>query len=348
MSTFVVPVTTVAAVQPHPYATTLDIVLLAEGDQVITARGSHQPDDRVVYIPAGCCIPAELARTLELPVPEQGPVRIKVVRLRGKPSQGLLYVPDPWPVEWHVGCNVAAELAIVPYEAPIPLSMDGLVAPRPHRLHGASSDYQPYTDIEPLLRHPDWFTEHETVVVTEKLHGTNVIMGWVDGQPVVASRGIVQRGLTLLRDPQNVYWRAALQGDILQRLGYAQTIYSCPEIFLYGEILGVQDLHYQLDRGQIAFYAFDVRLFGRYLDHESLMMVLARLGIPSVPVLDVIPYDSETITALASGASQLASHLREGVVVRPILERVSDQGERIIAKVINVAYKQRHKGTEFH
>jgi RNA ligase (TIGR02306 family) len=73
--------------------------------------------------------------------------------------------------------------------------------------------------------------------------------------------------------------------------------------------------------------------------------------LPLVPRLFCGPYDIERVLEFASGretVSGKALHLREGVVVRPTVDRYSPvTGGRAIAKAVSPAYLTRKGGTEY-
>src|SRR5690606_17187371 len=73
----------------------------------------------------------------------------------------------------------------------------------------------------------------------------------------------------------------------------------------------------------------------------------AAVGAPAVRG----PYDSERVLRIATGRETVSGrelHLREGVVIRPAVERHSPvTGGRAIAKAISPAYLTRKGGTEY-
>ena len=73
--------------------------------------------------------------------------------------------------------------------------------------------------------------------------------------------------------------------------------------------------------------------------------------LPLVPRLWAGPFDVATVLALAQGTETVSGrglHLREGVVVRPAVERFSAElGGRTIAKVVRDAYLTRKGAAEY-
>jgi ATP-dependent RNA circularization protein (DNA/RNA ligase family) len=124
-----------------------------------------------------------------------------------------------------------------------------------------------------------------------------------------------------------------------------------PGIVLYGEAYGqVQDLKYDATQGQIMFAAFD--LFDsntrRFLDFADFMRITESLQIPTVPVLYFGAYVPETIEPLRNGQSSIAHNIREGFVIKPVVERYTDRLGRVLLKMVGEDYMLRKGGTEYH
>ena len=124
---------------------------------------------------------------------------------------------------------------------------------------------------------------------------------------------------------------------------------------IFGEVFGagVQDLTYGADgrRETLGYAVFDVsaEIDGtpRWLDPAELLDG----ELPLVPRLYEGPYDVERVLEVASGRETVSGrqlHLREGVVIRPAVERYSAvTGGRAIAKAVSPAYLTRKGGTEY-
>jgi RNA ligase (TIGR02306 family) len=128
--------------------------------------------------------------------------------------------------------------------------------------------------------------------------------------------------------------------------GLAADLGAVSEITLFGETLGVQDLMYGLSGGAIALRAFDLRVDGNYVDGVNFYLIMDRVGVPTVPVLYEGPFDVAKIWEVASGKTQAMtadgkSHLREGVVVRPLIGRMDMTLGRVILKFVSDAYLTR-------
>ena len=338
-------------IEPHPNADRLELAAIG-GFRCVVGKDSFADGDLAAYIPEGAVCPDWLITELGLEGKLAGSKknRVKAVQLRGALSQGLVYpVRDGMirgrPVS--AGDEVTELLELVKYEPPIPISMQGEV----QAAHGATLHY----DIEDFKKYPQEFRDGEPVVVTEKLHGTWCCLGrHPDHGPIVTSKGMSDKGLVLrLNDANqgNLYvrtWTAhqeAFEAARARLAGGGEPCYVLGEV--YGR--GVQDLHY--GQPNPAFAVFDAYVgepgMGRYLSSDELAEALGGL-LPLVPVLYRGPFSLAKLQELTDGATTLGgAHVREGVVVRPAAERVSEFG-RVILKSVSGKYLTRKGGTEFN
>ncbi|MFF0752139.1 RNA ligase (ATP) [Streptomyces sp. NPDC004267] len=344
-------------VHDHPDADALELAQVGLYRAVV-AKGQYRTGDVALYIPEQAVLPAALVDELGLTGRLAGKAgdRVKAVRLRGELSQGLVCRPRALD---GVDLKQAAEdrtdfaelLGIGKWAPPVPPTMSGDVE--------AAPDLLPWVEIENLHRFPDVFAPGEPVVLTEKLHGTACLVTYLAGErrTVVSSKGFGAKGLALVEDARNLYWRAvrdhrlpAVAARLAERLGATR-------VGLFGEVFGdgVQDLAYGANaraEGQVGYALFDVaaEIDGqvRWLDPAE---VLEPGELPLVPRLYTGPYDVDTVLALASGRETVSGrelHLREGVVIRPVAERYSPvTGGRAIAKAVSPAYLTRKGGTEY-
>ncbi|MFJ5800238.1 RNA ligase (ATP) [Streptomyces decoyicus] len=345
-------------VHEHPNADALELAQVGLYRAVV-AKGVYRTGDLAVYIPEQAVLPEELVAELGLTGKLAGSAanRVKAIRLRGELSQGIVCRPkalnDEALVRAHAdGADLAAELGVVKWVPPVPVSMSGEVEAAPGLL--------PWIDIENLKRYPAAFAEGEPVAVTEKVHGTACCLTFDarDEHVQVTSKGLGAQRLALVEDPKNLYWRAVRGHDVPQVAAKIAGELGASRIGVYGEVYGdgVQDLGYGADsrRGEPAYAVFDIAVdIGgqlRWLDPQELTAVLDG-RLPVVPTLYSGPYEAGLVMELAEGRETLsgrAVHLREGVVVRPLRDRYSAElGGRAIAKVVSGAYLTRKGGTEY-
>jgi RNA ligase (TIGR02306 family) len=357
MSTFAVPVVRLASVTTHPNADRLDVARIG-GYQMVVAREQFRAGDLVVYIPEQALVPLPLLAEMGLAQAEAegrlkgkcaGPEgnRVKAVQLRGVLSQGLAYRPVAWPDHWVEGLDVAAELGIEKWEPPIPIEMAGQVVPAP-----AGTIFSAYTDIDDWKKRPERIPAGTPVAYTHQYHGTNLAV-YIFRRDGVEYRGVTSLGVArrlhgvLVESATNLYWRAARAEDLFAKLDAYMRDAGLDEAMLFGEVLGVQDLRYGLAPGQIGVVCFDLKTPGGYLDHAVFRDVCARYGIPAVAMEYEGPHDFARLDAVTNGPAAPGDRVREGVVIRPLVEQRDDDG-RIIQKSLATAYLLRAGGPEYH
>jgi RNA ligase (TIGR02306 family) len=216
-----------------------------------------------------------------------------------------------------------------------------------------------YTDIENIKNFPHVLIGGEEVVAVEKAHGTcSIFTRLSDGEFVVASKGLASKQLALVPELDergvliNVYHRMAVKFEVAATLDTLSARYPGQALTLFGETLGVQDLMYGLVKGDLDLKFFDLRVGDRYLDYDEFVAVCIEFALPLLPTLYRGPYERAKLDEVASGREQVTgkeTHIREGVVVRPVIERRDSELGRVILKVISPAYltKRGDEGTEF-
>lgn len=351
MSTFKVEVVA-ATIQEHPNADALELCRVG-GYLSIVRKGQYQTGDLVAYIPEQAVLPEGLIEELGLTGKLAGSKhdRVKAMRLRGILSQGLVY---PARSEWVLGQDVTEELEITKYEPVVPTQMAGLVMGAPC---GTVVGY----DIENWKNFPDLFQDGEPVVFTEKLHGTWTMFSFAcqkgDPNPVlVSSKGLAGRGLVFQDVPENennLYLRMAKSLNVDH-----QTIFNLyrgmniTRLIVLGETFGqgVQDLGYGV---KTQFRVFDIGLIRdhdanaiHWLSDRALDTTTSILGLERVPVLYRGPFSLETMEEHTTGKETVSgkgTHIREGIVMRPQVEReVYDlPGNRLQLKSVSGDYLTR-------
>lgn len=372
MSTFEVRVYPVE-IHPHGNADSLEIAQI-QGYKSIVGKGQYRDGDLVAYIPEDAVVPEDVLREMNLHGKLAGSAknRVKAIRLRGVISQGICYPAKP---EWEEGQVVTEQLGITKYEPPIPTNLGGAV-------WNAGGRRCLRYRIENLQKYPKQLVPGEQVVITEKIHGTFVQFGIMPeelehktyGRLVVASKGLGSQGLAFIpttegaghfpgavKQEKNLYLRAADALLIYPRaMAYkplATYVAGGNPVHIMGEIFGqgVQDLHYGANvgiRSKLGFRVFDIHLGGpngRYLNDDELDIWVAGLKLSRVPMLFRGPYDPAWTRGIAQGKETISGnqmHIREGVIVRPTVERYNDKVGRVQFKIKSDAYLLRKGGTE--
>jgi RNA ligase (TIGR02306 family) len=361
MATFEVK-THKVTIKEHPNADALEIAKI-EGYSSIVPKGTFSNGDIVVYIPEQSIVPEKLIEELGLTGRLAGKAknRVKAIRLRGVLSQGLIY---PNKGNWILGELLNDILGITKYEPPIPIALAGEV-------DFVSQDYTIKYDIENFKNHINVLQDGELIQITEKIHGTFTMISavpsdWgltdsdklIDGRFIVASKGLGGRGLIFKDNEKNInnlYLKTAKELNLFEKVGELADRYGTI-VTIAGEIFGqgIQDLQYGFNKAQ--FRLFDIafgkeRVDKRYFDNDVVEAICEEFDIQRVPVLYVGAFSKEVLDTYTNGketVSGQASHIREGVVAKPLKERYSDGLGRVMLKSISEAYLLRKNATEFN
>ncbi|MEW6212175.1 MAG: RNA ligase family protein [Acidobacteriota bacterium] len=305
--------------EPHPNADSLSVVKVFGGYTVCVRTDDWKDIHLGAYIPPDSVVDSSRPEFAFL----SGHERIKVKRLRGIVSMGLL-IPAP---EWaKAGDNLAEHFNVTHYEPPLPTSAGG-------DTEAAPQGYRPVYDVDSLRRYTHLFVEGEMVWITEKIHGASARFCFAGGRMYAGSRTTWKK-----QDESNLWWKC-----IKQHPEVAQFCAEYPTMTVYGEVFGnVQSLKYGAKSGEVKFAVFDILDGSRWLDSEEALEIAPHL--PWVPrVAAGIRFDVETVLALAEGPSLVsgADHIREGIVVKPMRERTDPEIGRVCLKVVSNAYLEK-------
>lgn len=326
MSTFQVSVVRISEVNPHPNADSLEIAMIEDSMwQTVVAKDKYRAGDLAIYVPVEALLPVEVSDKWGV-TKYLSKQRVRAARLRGEMSYGFLADPE----NHCLGVDLAEQLGIVKYEPVIHCNMGG----------GKPSielpNFPKYTDIENIRNHANVFQPGEPVVVTEKIHGTNSRIGLVlnnDGEQTFVCGS-------------HRYRRELGDGGIYEMPLQMQNIKdflleSGPDTVIYGEIFGggVQKGFSYACPAEPTFRAFDIWQNGAYLDAGYFFGICDGWGIPHVPIVAECEFDFEYIRSLTNGTSTLDDDTtREGVVIKPIVERFHRNVGRVVLKLIGDDY----------
>lgn len=350
-SSLIVNVCEVKEVKNHPNADRLDLAIV-KGWQVVTGRDQYKVGDVVVFIPPDTLIPGELADKLNVRnfLGGKDKTRVKTVRLRGEMSFGLA-IDVPKDKDWEVGYNCADDLGITKYEPPL-RAMAGDSAP-------ADALFTKYTDIENIRNFPDVFEEGEPVIATEKIDGSNDRIGisfsvLEDGSEVyewkAGSHALKRKRPDPENMKENIYWYPYNLDSVRNMVSHLHAMGGDNnEVILYGEIYGrVRGGHKSLHYGKpnsLNFVAFDIKINGDYIDFSEVLRYCNLFGVPHVPVVGIFDFSLEKAKKASTGYSYLAlangmekPHMREGIVIKPIVERRDPAFGRVVVKFLNDDY----------
>ena len=149
-------------------------------------------------------------------------------------------------------------------------------------------------------------------------------------------------------DNPNHFYGEDVWGKVAKKYNLAEIL---PEnLIFYGEIVGegIQDLTYGCKEHSL--FIFDIKdvTTGKYLDWYDVVKWCEYLGLRTVPELYVGQYSDETRKEFTTGRSVLdVKTIREGIVVKPVLEQNDRKIGRKILKSVSEEYLLRKNGTEF-
>lgn len=314
--------------------------------------------------------------------------RVKPLRLRGIFSEGVLFPvtydphhligngltlkvgPDPDDVMGDfLTHDVSDAMGITKWEPPVPVAMSGEVA--------SLGDVTVRYDFERIESVPDMFEPGELVVATEKLHGTFVAMGLVpgldhpemfgsNGDIIVHSKGLGAQGLAFKNNEANagnLYVRTLrnllANHDLEAKLREVSNAHGGCPVFVMGEIFGrgVQDLHYGTKEPE--FRMFEIKIGHKYAPRTvdgfggltyGNANVDRTLGLPVVPILYQGVFDMAELERVRDGRTELGGdNIREGIVVRSLVEAHHSLHGRKVAKLISPDYllRKSKEATEY-
>jgi RNA ligase (TIGR02306 family) len=269
------------------------------------------------------------------------------------------------------GQDLKKLLGIIKYEPVEPKQLAGDIE-KDHPL------FDKYTDIQNIRNFPDIFQDGETVLITEKLHGSNGRLALIltDNEDQSFFKRIRRKiysilSINKLRTKHGLFSfmvgshakRRKLGKESLYEIPLTQTMkkfmidlrdgfnYDVHSVIVYGEIFGgkIQDLKY--GKTSPDFRVFDIKINGKYLHSFLTKEFCKKASIPMVPILYEGPFSQAIVNKHTNGATTLMNenaHIREGVVIRPYLERDDFSIGRVILKSISEDYLLRKDGTEFH
>lgn len=194
----------------------------------------------------------------------------------------------------------------------------------------------PTYDVEAFKNYAGTFVDGETVVVTEKIHGSNARFIYLEGTMYAGSRN-------QWKAPGSGTWHKALVDNpwieawCREHEGYA----------LYGEVTPTQKGFTYNSGDKVRFFAFDVytpeKKWQDFDDFNNSVAIGQQTEAISVPILYYGPYDKEKILKLVDGPSfiRLAGHIREGIVIKTVKERTQRGLGRAQLKIVSNAFLEK-------
>jgi len=166
------------------------------------------------------------------------------------------------------------------------------------------------------------------------VHNSSSNVSWSDGQLSFFSGCAKHESFVALFDQEKL------------RAGFTEM--GCEKVKVFGEVIGgkIQGMAKTYSTN-MSFIAFEVQIDEKWLDVPTANKVVSRLGLEFVP-WEEISTDMVEIDAMRDKPSEIAirrgcgnDKMREGVVLRPLIEVTKNNGERIIAKHKADAFRER-------
>ena len=195
-----------------------------------------------------------------------------------------------------------------------------------------------YMHIDNLYKNQDILLFRECYAL-EKIHGTSAHLSWrIEGQ---------HKGLGFYSGGENYERFVELfDSDTLSRI-LADEV-GADEVTVYGEAYGGKQQGMSKTYGpDLKFVAFDVKIGDCWLSVPKAEEVCIKLGLEfvgyaktstDIEALD-IERDQPSVQAVRNGVD--GEHIREGVVLRPLIEVVKNNGARLIAKHKRAEFRER-------
>ena len=351
MSETKITVERVNEVKHHPDADRLDVVQVL-GYQVVTGRDNFKVGDSAVYFPPDILIPTTVAQGLGVDKYLKHAVfpgdlgssqcRVGACRLRGLPSHGFLVSLTEltkFPDLYAFGADVTGKFGAKKYIPPVRQNAGDA--------ERENFNFPQYTNIENIQRGCN-IDDGTEVVITEKIHGTNVRMGYIqDEQEWVYAAGShkVRR-----KEGEGLYWQF-MDKKVRSLLFSLHREELMSNVIVYAEIFGhgVQDMDYGAGTKQLR--VFDISIDGCYIDYDEMIEVCRDFDIATVPVLYRGPFSKEVVEEHTYGKTTFVDVKckfkgREGCVVKPTSETLDYRGNRVILKSVSADYRNRKGATD--
>jgi len=329
-----------ASVAPHPTNDSLEIITHAK-HQAVDLKGNIKDGQKVVFIPAGSVIPADLIEFLGLDASNDaqiGNVVVEPFRIDSVISDGL-YMPAE--ENWPIGADVTDIIGVKKHMPKLPLYLDAPLSNEDYsdlNFDYAVRDFRDFiAPFDPL----------EEVVVTEKLYGSPMVIGAlpnrVSGKRLFASTPFaLSQGKAFDLNQTNsrtIFMQVLQRHNLLEKL-YRFLMESQFPVVMIGQVVSGKFgiMNYGLGTEESDFYVFDMARLKdngewEFGDFDILEMACEDAGFKMAPVLYVGPYVGELQDLLEDGKETLSGHAlhrRHGFVIKPTVERKNDQRERAI------------------
>lgn len=354
MSTFKVSKQKIALFT-HPNA---DALMLGRvgSYQVVVQKGLYKDGDEVIFAPEKSVLTGQIKTEFEKYLVGPNHDRVKAVRLRGEISSGIIIPPQFVPnfSDITIDEDVAEILGITKYEPPIPTQLAG-------KVKSFDMPFVGHHDCEHAGVYVNDLVDGERVVITSKIHGSQFILAYdfSTDTTIISSKGLLKRGLTIEESDENVYWIAAKNDDVVNKI---KSSWTSGVIQVFGEVIPIQ-AGYSYGQTKPTCRLFDIRVNGVSIPYDIIPDIFKKIWVPIVydgilelDKKEVIIYSDpdkgihktkfdyllpKSIQKMAEVKERISGkelHWEEGVVIRPYIDRNAHDGTPLRLKVISKHY----------
>ncbi len=308
---------------PNPLVERLEIAQCKNlGFTFCIGKGQHKAGEKVLYFPIDSLIPEEVLKKMGLEGKLSGKLknRVRTKTLQGYPSQGIITslglidgLEDKTPEK------ITEFLGVTKYEPPEVMDPCGRLLPLP----GFLGKY----DIEGIDRYLSVYERllDMQVLISEKVEGSNMSVSF---DLSTNTSFVNQRNFTIveIEGKEHTFWKVARKFNLFEKIKRIGDFLDVKKnITLYGEMVGpgLQKNIYKLNEHKMI--AFDIKADGKWLNAKDFIGICKSTEIEHVPVLgfDVRLRDwlnGRDIKTASNGESMLFKTLREGIVIKPMVE----------------------------
>ncbi len=352
MAFFGVTIETIESIVKHPNADTLDVARLSGlAFEFVVRKGEYTVGERVLYFPIDSIIPLNVLEKFGMVKDGKGILagkqgnRVKTKEIRGVMSRGIVAKLH------HVDANsyddtsegLTKFFGVEKWEPPVVLEKGANLLPLPaHVQEIVGARY----DIESTDRHGEVLDAlmDVDVYVTEKLEGQNFSVTATPSGEVFVS----QRNYTIkpIEGHTHTFWKVADSEGIIAAAKTLSEKHNLP-VTIFGEFLGpaVQDNIYHLSKHEVR--VFDIAVGQDFLSFVALQTTCGNTyQLKTVPVIytgkirDFL--GGKEVKDVAGGKSVLYDTLREGIVIKPLIEMKIPKFGRAIIKKRDEKYEAIH------
>jgi RNA ligase (TIGR02306 family) len=324
---------TIANILPHPNADRLEIAQVL-GWQTVVQSNLHKKGNKVVFIVVDTLLPNQPWSEFLLDKKDSTkPIRIKLIKLRGIPSAGIILPLSVFPEleNLSVGTDVTDALNIKKYVKELPVELSGenigtfptYIASKTDEDNGLSN----LDIVQEVIKFP-------SVTITQKLDGSSITIVVQNGQ----IEHVCSRKLSKKDSESSVFWKVARKISYLE--GFSGVI--------QGELVGPKIQNNPLHLEDHEIYVFQIKKnSGEYMSYQQMKgfcnVELKCNVVPLVSECSFVGCDVQTaldkLQALADQQTYFSGNIAEGIVVRPTTYiKSSSSGRPFGFKILNRHY----------